>query len=48
MTTIHLDCTCRERALSRVDTEPRLGVSLGVTEVEEVVVVVVGALLRLG
>ena len=42
---IHLDSTCRERSLSRVDTEPRLGVSLGVTGVEEVVV---GAILRAG
>ena len=42
---IHLDSTCRERSLSRVDTEPRLGVSLGVTKVEEAVV---GAILRAG
>ena len=34
--------------MSLVDTEPRLGVSLGVTEVEMVVEVVVGAILRLG
>lgn len=34
--------------MSRVDTEPRLGVSLGVTEVGEVEEVVVGAILRLG
>ena len=45
LTTVHLYFTCRERSLSLVDTEPRLGVSLGVTEVE---VVVVGAILRAG